>query len=229
MYPGGNPFEPQSADPFGGPPMSGYASPNSGGLGYGAPTGLQPPPPPKTDYNTFAVLSPVFAVVVPPAGVALGHLALPQIRRTGERGRAAAIAGLVIGYLMCVALIAAGIWWATADSDSSSAPTATPTTTTPAMVPATTRPRPTTVTSTAPAPNAPRIKVDLATVPLGTCVEIQRRSTDSADALDLFRVDCEHREGVYTVTSRVASSADCRSVYAAAPPDHSLAVCLDPY
>jgi hypothetical protein len=66
---------------------------------------------PSTDYNTFAVLSPIFAVVVPPAGVVLGHLALPQIRRTGERGRPAAIAGLVIGYLMCVLLIAALLWW----------------------------------------------------------------------------------------------------------------------
>lgn len=227
MYPGGNPFEQQTGDPFGGPPVSGYASPNSGGFGYGAPTGSRPPTPPKADYNTFAVLSPVFAVVVPPAGVALGHLALPQIRRTGERGRTAAIAGLVIGYLMCVALIAAAMWWATSDSETSSTPTAT--TTTPAMVPATTRPRPTTVTSTAPAPGVPRVKVDLATVPLGTCVEIQRRSTESTDALDLFRVDCEHREGIYTVTTRVASSADCRTVYAAAPPDHSFAVCLDPY
>src|SRR5437899_1862868 len=119
MYPGGNPFEPQSGDPFGAPPMSGYAAPNASGFGYGAPTGLQPPPPPKTPYNTFAVLSPVLAVVVPPAGVTLGHLALPQIRRTGERGRGAAIAGLIIGYLMCLALIAAAIWWAGADSGSS--------------------------------------------------------------------------------------------------------------
>lgn len=226
MYPGGNPFEPESGDPFDAPPMSGYPASNTGGFGFGAPTGAQYPP--KADYNTFAVLSPVFAVIVPPAGVVLGHLALPQIRRTGERGRYAAIAGLIIGYLMCVALIAVAIWRASSDSGSTPTPSAT-TTTTPAMVPATTRPRPSTVTSVAPAPGVPRIKVDLATVPLGTCVEIQRRSTDAADALDLFKVDCERREGVYTVTTRVAASADCRTVYVAAPDDHSFAVCLDPY
>ena len=92
----------------------------------GAPAGA----PPSADYNTFAVLSPIFAVVVPPAGVVLGHLALPQIRRSGERGRNAAIAGLVIGYLMCLVLIAALIWWLMSDSDSGDA-TASPSPTPP--------------------------------------------------------------------------------------------------
>src|SRR5690242_10559415 len=125
MRPSGNPFEPPSADPFGtpygGPTVPPSTAPFSRGSPYGAP--------PSADYNTFAVLSPIFAVVVPPAGVVLGHLALPQIRRTGERGRNAAIVGLVIGYLMCVLLIAALIWWLISDSGSntttaSSSPTA---------------------------------------------------------------------------------------------------------
>jgi len=49
------------------------------------------------------------------------------------------------------------------------------------------------------------------------------------DALDLFKVDCAHKEGVYTVTARVPATYDCRSVYVAAPPDHSFALCLNPY
>ena len=129
MNPGSNPFEPRSADPFGPPHASASAPPSTGPFGQGPPMGASYGAPPSADYNTFAVLSPIFAVVVPPAGVVLGHLALPQIRRTGERGRAAAIAGLVIGYLMCVVLIAALIWWLTSDSGSnntaaSSSPTA---------------------------------------------------------------------------------------------------------
>jgi hypothetical protein len=32
------------------------------------------------------------------AGIVCGHMALSQIRRTGEEGRSLAIAGLVIGY-----------------------------------------------------------------------------------------------------------------------------------
>lgn len=228
MHPGGSPFEPQSASPFGEPPVSGFGIPHGTDLGFGAPAGFQQLPPPKPPLNLFAALSPVFAVVIPPAGVALGHLALPQIRRTGERGRPAAIAGLIIGYLLCAALIGALIWWATADADTDST-SAVSTTSTPAMIPATTRPRPTTVTKTALPPGGSRIKVDHATVPVGTCVEVQRRSTDTTESLDLFEVDCERREGVYTVTARVARPTQCATVYVAVPADRSVAVCLDPY
>src|SRR4029079_689406 len=118
MQPGGTPFEQRSADPFGPPPAPASAPPSTGPFGQGASIGPPYGATQTTDYNNFAVLSPIFAVVVPPAGVVLGHLALPQIRRTGERGRPAAIAGLVIGYLMCVLLIAALIWWLTGDSGS---------------------------------------------------------------------------------------------------------------
>jgi hypothetical protein len=239
MHPGNDPFGAPGGDPFGGPPVtnSGYGAPGNYGApnSYGAPPnfGAPPPgggsypPPQKSDYNTYAVLSPIFGVVVPPAGVVLGHLALPQIRRTGERGRDAAIAGLVIGYLMCVVLIAALLWWLLSDAETDSTATTTPSLT---HVPSTTRPPPgSTVTSTAPPVQPQRIKVDLATVPLGTCVEIQRRSTERDDALDLFKVDCEHRTGVYTVSARVANDSQCQSVYVAAPPDQSFAICLNPY
>ena len=148
MQPSGNPFEPQSVDPFGTPRMNARAAKR--GLvrarpRMGAPYGA----PPSADYNTFAVLSPIFAVVVPPAGVVLGHLALPQIRRSGERGRNAAIAGLVIGYLMCLVLIAALIWWLMSDSDSGDATASPSPSTTPYQMPP---PRPSTVTSVAPPP-----------------------------------------------------------------------------
>jgi Domain of unknown function (DUF4190) len=228
MHPGDKPFEPQSADPFGTPYGPGSAPGSPGPLGQGTLIGRPHGAPSFADYNTFAVLSPIFAVVVPPAGVVLGHLALPQIRRTGERGRAAAIAGLVIGYLMCLALIAALIWWLTSDSQSgtTSASTAQSASASP---PPTTRPRPSTVTSVAPPSTVPRIKLDLASVPIGTCVEIQLRSDEGNDALDLFKVDCAHKEGVYTVTARVSANYECRSVYIAAPPDHSFALCLNPY
>src|SRR6478672_5142319 len=141
MHPGGNPFEPQSADPFGpSPPAS--APPATGPFGQGASTGLGYGATPSPDYNTLAVLSPIFAVVVPPAGVVLGHLALPQIRRTGERGSAAAIAGLVIGYLMCLVLIAALIWWLTSDSQSGTTSASTAQSASASPAPPTTRARP---------------------------------------------------------------------------------------
>jgi hypothetical protein len=221
MRPSGNPFEPPSADPFGTPYGDAPAPPSTAPFRHGAPYGA----PPSADYNTFAVLSPIFAVVVPPAGVVLGHLALPQIRRTGERGRNAAIVGLVIGYLMCLVLIAALIWWLASDSNRGEGTASSSTSATPYQAP----PRPSTVTSVAPPPTVPRIKLDLATVPIGTCVEIQLRSDEGDDALDLFKVDCAHKEGVYTVTARVSANYECRSVYVAAPPDRSFALCLNPY
>jgi hypothetical protein len=70
--------------------------------------------PPKQDpksltggYNTLAIVSlafgiaswlpfPVFGAIV---AVVTGHLALGQIKRTGEPGREFAIAGLVLGWI----------------------------------------------------------------------------------------------------------------------------------
>ncbi|GAA4623364.1 DUF4190 domain-containing protein [Cellulomonas oligotrophica] len=56
--------------------------------------------PPRT--NTLAVVTLVLGVLgfalLP---VVLGHLALAQVRRTGERGAALAVVGLVLGYLTC--------------------------------------------------------------------------------------------------------------------------------
>lgn len=223
MHPGEDPFGSPTSDPFGAPPVT-YGAQTSGFAGSpGPPATSFGAPPPHGDYNTLAVLSPIFGVIIPPAGVALGHLALPQINHSGERGRGAAIAGLVIGYTMCVLLIAGGVWWGisagkstTTSSTSQALPTATPQ-------------FPSVITSVAPQSSIPRPRLDLATVPLGTCVQIQLRTSSGNDALDLFQVDCEHKEGVYTVAARVGASGQCRSVYVAAPPDHLFALCLNPY
>jgi hypothetical protein len=223
----GNPFEPQPGDPFGSPtgqPGTGYPRGISGDWPFG-----QNPyqPPTQQHYNTFAVLSAIFAVVVPLAGVVLGHLALPQIRRTGERGRWAAIWGLIIGYLLCVALIAGGIAWATFGRHGAAPSTAASSTTTMA-VPARPLP-PSVVTSVAPPSVPPRVKLNLAQVPIGTCAEVQLHGGESDDSLDLFGVPCEHRDGVYTVIARVTNESDCHSTYIAAPPDRSFALCLNLY
>lgn len=64
---------------------------------------------PKT--NTLAIVSLVLAFFVSLGAVICGHLALSQIKKTGEGGRGLAIAGLVLGYLgLVVGLIATIIW-----------------------------------------------------------------------------------------------------------------------
>jgi Domain of unknown function (DUF4190) len=220
----GDPFQQQPADPFGaptGPPTVSYPPPAPELWQFGP---AHPSPPPKSPpYNTFAVLSPILAILVPPAGVVLGHLALPQIRRTGERGWLAAICGLVLGYLLCVALLAAAIWFAWSSHTRS-----TPAASTPATGPRAT-PSTSVVTTMAPPSTTPRIKLDLSQATVGTCVEIQIRGGGGDDDLDLFKVPCAHRDGVYTVVARVANDSDCNTTYVAAPPDHTFAVCLNRY
>lgn len=68
-----------------------------------APTG------PKT--NTLAIVSLVLAFFISLGAVITGHIALNQIKQTGEGGRGLAIAGLVLGYLgLVVGIIGTIIW-----------------------------------------------------------------------------------------------------------------------
>lgn len=184
-------------------------------------------PPARPPLNTYAVLALIFGILVPPAGVAVGHLALPQIKRTGQRGWLAAVCGLVIGYLLCVVLCVLLVWLvAVGDRGSngaaamqSSAPVANP--------------LPSVVTSIAPAPIRPHIKLDLDRATVGQCVEIEKRDEAGEgtrdDALDLYQVPCRHRPGVYMVVARVPADAECNSTYVASPPDRSFSVCLNRY
>ncbi|MEW2478022.1 sensor domain-containing protein [Mycobacterium sp. NPDC049093] len=86
------------AGPFGGPPNF-------------TPTGHQPPDQPQPEVNTLATLSVVFAAVFAPVGAALGHLALRQIRRTGQRGRDRALIGLTVSYVVIVAVVIGLVVW----------------------------------------------------------------------------------------------------------------------
>ena len=79
---------------------------------YGAPDtygqqqyGQQPygQPLAQDKYNVLAIVSLVSAFFVSLAAIITGHIALSQIKKTGEKGRGLAIAGLVLGYLGIVA------------------------------------------------------------------------------------------------------------------------------
>ncbi|WP_309710583.1 DUF4190 domain-containing protein [Pseudolysinimonas sp.] len=72
---------------------------------------------PATKVNDFALLSLIVAVILAPAGIPLAIIALRQIKRTGERGRGLALAGLWIGiavtalYLLVLAFVAVVVGW----------------------------------------------------------------------------------------------------------------------
>lgn len=48
--------------------------------------------------NTFALVSIITAFLSPIAAIVFGHMALSQIKRTGDAGRGLALTGLIIGY-----------------------------------------------------------------------------------------------------------------------------------
>jgi hypothetical protein len=55
--------------------------------------GGQPP------YNLLAILAFVFVWITVIVGIILGHIALSQIKRTGERGHGLALAAVIIGWV----------------------------------------------------------------------------------------------------------------------------------
>lgn len=58
---------------------------------------------PSNRTNVLAILSLVFAFVFSIAGIVLGHMALSQIKKTGEAGRGLALAGTILSYVFTFA------------------------------------------------------------------------------------------------------------------------------
>jgi len=59
----------------------------------------------------LAIVSLVSAFFISLVAIITGHIALSQIKKTGEKGRGLAIGGLVLGYLGVVATIIVVIVW----------------------------------------------------------------------------------------------------------------------
>lgn len=93
-------YQPSAYPPPAGPNY--YGQPGSPYNGY-----YQVPPEPK--YNVLSIVSLVSAFFVSLAAVICGHIALSQIKRTGEKGRGMALAGVILGYLGMVGGIVFGI------------------------------------------------------------------------------------------------------------------------
>ena len=83
-----------------------YSSPQQP---YGAPMGA-----PVARWNTLAIISIVASVIgIHLAGIITGHIALSQIKKTGEQGNILAIIGLILGYLGVVVVVILVILWFT--------------------------------------------------------------------------------------------------------------------
>jgi hypothetical protein len=73
--------------------------------GYAQQPAYTPYPEQKSGTNVLAIIALIGAFVFPLAGVICGHIALGQIKRTGESGRGLALAGLIIGYVYIAFII----------------------------------------------------------------------------------------------------------------------------
>ena len=205
---GGDQPDPFGPDPVGGPPSQGYLPP----LTTGPPPTTGPVYPPSGrpggEVNTFATLSIVFAFVFAPVGAALGHVALSQIKRRGQRGRERAIVGLTISYVIIVlAVIALVIWLLLADGSNPPPPPNQPTAT---MTPTQPAPPPRTTVFTPPPAQRPTVQVGQLRV--GDCVEVQQTQPDPTKGPDtnvilIFPVRCEVRDGVFRVDQILRTSA----------------------
>jgi hypothetical protein len=100
------------------PPPTPPAAPQAGAPQAGSvpPVNVQPVSYPAgeravtTPWNGMAIGSLVTSVIgLSLIGVILGHIALSQIKRTGEQGNVLAIVGVVLGYLGILAWIVAAI------------------------------------------------------------------------------------------------------------------------
>jgi hypothetical protein len=69
------------------------------------------PPVTLPPWNVLAIVAFVLAFIAPPGGIACGHIARGQIRRTGEQGEGLALAGLIIGYVLTALVVVLVLVW----------------------------------------------------------------------------------------------------------------------
>jgi hypothetical protein len=199
-------------DPFGTEPFG------TGRYGSLTPT---PAPAPSDEVNTLATLSIVFAFVFAPVGVVLGHVALAQISRRGERGRDRALIGLTLSYVFILFGIVALIVWLIIGGSKSSPTHAAPSK---AMTPS---PSVSTTVITAPPPQRPTVTVEELRV--GQCVEVQQFQPDptrpGSQDVKIYLVRCEVRDGVFQV-NLISSSEDQCTVRVLANRANTLFACI---
>ena len=85
-------------------------------MSYTPPPAYQPVPPitqaapawqpPVPRQNQLSIVAFVLAFVAPLGGVIAGHIALSQIKRTGDDGRGLALAGVIVGYVILGFIVA---------------------------------------------------------------------------------------------------------------------------
>lgn len=212
---GGNPPDPFGGNPFGADPF-GTSSAYPGGQPATPPRwGVAPPPPgaPQGEVNTLATLSVVFAVVFAPVGAVLGHVALAQITRSGQRGRQRALIGLTLSYVVIALTVIALVVWLILGRGPGSAPSAPTSTTTATTRPTAAQPPPPPRTTVVTPPPTQRTEANVEDLRVGDCVEVQQSEPvpgePATDYIFIYRTDCQARDGVLQVDQITSSAEAC--------------------
>jgi hypothetical protein len=87
--PPATPVTPPAAEPVTPPPSAPVTPPPA----YSAAGAVGP----KT--NTLAIVAIILGFLIPIGGIITGHIALSQIKKTGEAGRGLALTGTIVGYV----------------------------------------------------------------------------------------------------------------------------------
>lgn len=66
-------------------------------------------PAPRT--NVLAIVALILGILVPIGGIITGHIALSQIKKTGEAGHGLALAGTILGYVLTALYIIGIVIW----------------------------------------------------------------------------------------------------------------------
>ncbi|WP_125099874.1 DUF4190 domain-containing protein [Leucobacter chromiireducens] len=80
-------------------PAAGSGAPGAPVAPGAMPAGAAYPGQQQPPMNALAIVALVTGILVNVVGIICGHIALSQIKRTGERGRGMALAGTIIGYV----------------------------------------------------------------------------------------------------------------------------------
>lgn len=64
-----------------------------------------PGTPATPGFNVLSIVALIGAFVVPLVGIICGHIALSQIKKTGEQGRGLALWGTILGYVFTIGYI----------------------------------------------------------------------------------------------------------------------------
>lgn len=69
------------------------------------------PVPTGSRTNVLAIVALILAIFLPLVGAILGHVAMGQIKKTGEEGRGLALAAIIIGWIFTGFAILGFIAW----------------------------------------------------------------------------------------------------------------------